>query len=87
MEKGVVVKSTGSWYMVRLENGIWVECRIRGKFRIEGIRTTNPVAVGDVVGVEENNDGWVITVIEPRKIILFVKQPIFPKNLILSLLT
>lgn len=67
MEKGVVVKSTGSWYMVRLENGIWVECRIRGKFRIEGIRTTNPVAVGDVVGVEENNDGWVITVIEPRK--------------------
>ncbi|MEI3154857.1 MAG: ribosome small subunit-dependent GTPase A [Odoribacter sp.] len=67
MEKGVVVKSTGSWYMVRLENGILVECRIRGKFRIEGIRTTNPVAVGDVVGVEENNDGWVITVIEPRK--------------------
>lgn len=53
--------------MVRLENGILVECRIRGKFRIEGIRTTNPVAVGDVVGVEENNDGWVITVIEPRK--------------------
>lgn len=39
MEKGVVVKSTGSWYMVRLENGILVECRIRGKFRIEGIRT------------------------------------------------
>lgn len=67
MEKGVVVKSTGSWYMVRLENGILVECRIRGKFRIEGIRTTNPVAVGDVVGVEENNDGRVITVIEPRK--------------------
>ena len=67
MEKGVVVKSTGSWYIVRLENGILIECRIRGRFRIEGIRTTNPVAVGDVVGVEENNEGWVITVIEPRK--------------------
>lgn len=67
MEKGVVVKSTGSWYIVRLENGILIECRIRGRFRIEGIRTTNPVAVGDVVGVEENNEGWVIMVIEPRK--------------------
>ena len=67
MEKGVVVKSTGSWYIVRLENGILIECRIRGRFRIEGIRTTNPVAVGDVVGEEENNEGWVITVIEPRK--------------------
>ena len=67
MKKGVVVKSTGSWYSVRLENGELAECRIRGRFRIEGIRTTNPVAVGDVVRVEESSDGHVITGIEPRK--------------------
>lgn len=67
MEKGTVIKSTGSWYMVRLEDGRLAECRIRGKFRLEGIRTTNPVAVGDIVEVEEGQDGDVITRIEPRK--------------------
>ena len=49
MEKGVVTKSTGSWYLVRKADGSVVECRIRGKFRTKGLRTTNPVAVGDVV--------------------------------------
>lgn len=67
MEKGIVEKSTGSWYIVRLENGRLLECRIRGKFRMEGIRTTNPVAVGDVVQVEENQEEPVITGIVPRK--------------------
>ena len=67
MKKGIVVKSTGSWYTVRLEDGTGVECRIRGKFRMEGIRTTNPVAVGDEVTVEDGNDGFVITAIERRK--------------------
>lgn len=66
MEKGVVIKSTGSWYTVRKNDGNILECRIRGKFRIEGIRTTNPLAVGDVVEVEETNDGNVITGIAPR---------------------
>lgn len=67
MEKAIVIKSTGSWYIVRLEDGRSVECRIRGKFRMEGIRTTNPVAVGDIVQVEENQDGYVITAIDKRK--------------------
>lgn len=67
MEKAIVVKSTGSWYIVRLEDGRSVECRIRGKFRMEGIRTTNPVAVGDIVQVEENQNGYVITAIDKRK--------------------
>lgn len=67
MAKGIVVKSTGSWYTVRLENGELAECRIRGRFRIEGIRTTNPVAVGDVVTVEASNEGYVITGIDQRK--------------------
>lgn len=67
MQKGIVVKSTGSWYIVRMDNGEIVECRIRGRFRIEGIRTTNPVAVGDCVVVEMGTEGGVITEIEPRK--------------------
>jgi len=46
---GTVYKSTGSWYTVKDENGKEVECRIKGKFRIQGIKSTNPVAVGDVV--------------------------------------
>lgn len=46
---GLVYKSTGSWYTVRAEDGTFYECRIKGKFRIKGIKSTNPVAVGDVV--------------------------------------
>lgn len=49
VENGIVIKSTGSWYLVRKPNGDTVECRIRGKFRTKGLRTTNPVAVGDNV--------------------------------------
>ena len=58
MKKGVVEKSTGSWYQVRLEDGSVVDCRIVGKFRLEGIRLTNPVAVGDEVEVQlEGEEG------------------------------
>ncbi len=48
MKEGKVIKSTGSWYMVRSENKIW-DCRIKGRIRLDGIKSTNPVAVGDVV--------------------------------------
>ena len=65
--KGIVVKSTGSWYSVRMDSGEVMECRIKGKFRMKGIKTTNPVAVGDVVEVEVNPDGAVINRIEDRK--------------------
>ena len=51
--KGIVVKSTGSWYLVRLESNEIQECRIKGKFKLEGLRATNPIAVGDMVEVEE----------------------------------
>ena len=50
--KGTVYKSTGSWYTVKTEEGDFYECRIKGKFRIQGIKSTNPVAVGDVVDFE-----------------------------------
>ncbi len=46
---GIVYKSTGSWYSVKTEDGAFYRCRIKGKFRIEGIKSTNPVAVGDIV--------------------------------------
>lgn len=49
MNKGLVIKSTGSWYTVEDENGETFECKIKGKFRIKGIKSTNPVAVGDHV--------------------------------------
>ncbi len=49
MKKGIVIKSTGSWYTVETENGEKFECKIKGKFRIKDIKSTNPVAVGDKV--------------------------------------
>ncbi|ALO15728.1 Putative ribosome biogenesis GTPase RsgA [Salinivirga cyanobacteriivorans] len=52
--KGVVVKTTGSWHTVKLNSGKLMDCTVRGKFRIKGIRNTNPIAVGDVVTVEQN---------------------------------
>lgn len=55
---GTVYKSTGSWYTVKSEAGDFIECRIKGKFRIKGIKSTNPIAVGDVVDfeLEESSD-------------------------------
>ena len=50
MKEGLVIKSTGSWYTVEDENGDTFECKIKGKFRIKGIKNTNPVTVGDRVG-------------------------------------
>ncbi len=55
---GLVYKSTGSWYTIKSEQGDFIECRIKGKFRIKGIKSTNPIAVGDVVDyeLEETSD-------------------------------
>jgi len=55
---GLVYKSTGSWYTVKSENGDFIECRMKGKFRIKGIKSTNPIAVGDCVDfeLEETSD-------------------------------
>lgn len=65
---GTVVRNTGSSYTVALDDGSTANCRIKGNFRIRGIRTTNPVAVGDRVAVcEAADDADFITAIEPRK--------------------
>lgn len=69
--KGLVYKSTGSWYSVRAENGVFYDCRIKGKFRLGGIKSTNPVAVGDWVKFEIDEKSekplGVIIQIEPRE--------------------
>lgn len=69
MQKAKVIKSTGKWYEVILPNNERVSCRIRGKIRLEGLRSTNPVAVGDEVWVnmQENEETGVIQKIEARK--------------------
>jgi ribosome biogenesis GTPase / thiamine phosphate phosphatase len=68
---GIVYKSTGSWYTVKSSEGNFIECRIKGKFRLKGIKSTNPVAVGDVVDydLEETSDvlSGTITKIHERK--------------------
>lgn len=55
--KGLVTKSTGSWYVVATENGESFDARIRGKFRLKGIKHTNPIAVGDEVEFSLDKDG------------------------------
>ena len=67
-KQGVVIRSTGSWYTVLTDAGEKIECKIKGRFRIQGIRTTNPVAVGDRVDFQVSGDGYaVITKIHERK--------------------
>ncbi|MEE9362981.1 MAG: ribosome small subunit-dependent GTPase A [Cellulophaga sp.] len=69
--QGIVYKSTGSWYTVKVEDGNFYECRIRGKFRMKGIKSTNPISVGDIVDfdIQEGGDETtgVITNILDRK--------------------
>ena len=88
MKKGIVIKSTGSWYTVRTDDGNSVECRIKGNFRLKGIRSTNPIAVGDHVEIteqkEDNNlEGAVIgliTNIIERKNYIIRKSPNLSKE-------
>lgn len=70
--KGLVIKNTGSWYTVLTDDGSTVDCKVKGNFRIKGIRSTNPVAVGDRVVISSPSSGggqegaW-ITEIEDRR--------------------
>ncbi len=65
---GLVIKNTGSGYWVRLDDGKTLLCKVKGNFRLKGIRTTNPVAVGDIVNIDLiGEDSAYITEIKPRK--------------------
>jgi ribosome biogenesis GTPase len=76
VKQGIVIKSTGSWYTVRTKEGQQVQCRIKGKFRLEGLKLTNPVAVGDEVKIEmEADDTASIVEILPRKNYVLRQSP------------
>ena len=63
MEKGIVIKATGSWFTVQKDDGVFLECKLKGRLRTEGIKSTSPVVVGDRVLLD--ND--MIRDIEPRR--------------------
>ena len=66
--RGLVIRNTGSWYDVRTDAGEVFACKVKGNFRLRGIRSTNPVAVGDVVEVRPGTDGTaLITEIHDRR--------------------
>ncbi len=67
LEKGIVIKSTGSQYLVKTDDGSVITCGIKGRMRQEDIRTTNPVAVGDYVFVDIDQEGGVIDSVMERK--------------------
>jgi len=79
--RGLVIKNTGSWYSVKTEEGRTVECKIKGNFRLKGIRSTNPVAVGDHVEIICNQEGTAfITDIEDRRNYIIRKSPNLSKQ-------
>ena len=65
--KGLVIKNTGSWYTVLTDDGLTADCKIKGNFRLRGIRSTNPIAVGDRVEVR---DGFIIEIEDRRNYII-----------------
>lgn len=72
--EGIIIKSTGSWYQVRTEQGAVLEARARGKLRLTAHRHTNPIAVGDQVILKEDKGVWTIDEIKPRKNYLIRKS-------------
>ena len=73
---GLVIKNTGNSYLVLTDSGETVECKIKGNFRLKGIRSTNPVAVGDRVRIITNAEGTAfISEIEDRRNYIIRKSP------------
>lgn len=80
--KGLVYKSTGSWYQVKSDEGNFYQCRIKGKLRLSGIRSTSPVAVGDRVGFDLDDEAiGVIHTIDQRENYLVRKSVNLSKQL------
>jgi ribosome biogenesis GTPase len=79
--RGLVIKNTGSWYTVKTDDGQIIESKIKGNFRLKGIRSTNPVAVGDRVEIITNQEGTAfISAIEDRKNYIIRKSPNLSKQ-------
>ena len=79
--KGLVVKNTGSWYTVRMDDGQLIDCKIKGTFRLKGIRSTNPVAVGDRVTVA---DAFITDIEDRRNYIIRKSQNLSKQSHILA---
>ncbi|MBM6673362.1 ribosome small subunit-dependent GTPase A [Marseilla massiliensis] len=78
---GLVIRNTGSWYTVKTDDGSLIECKIKGNFRLKGIRSTNPVAVGDRVKIVRNVEGTAfITDIGDRSNYIIRKSPNLSKQ-------
>lgn len=78
---GLVVKNTGSWYTVKTDSGQLIDCKLKGNFRLKGIRSTSPVAVGDFVQIVTNAQGTaMITAIDDRKNYIIRKSPNLSKQ-------
>ena len=73
--EGVIIKSTGSWYSVRLRNGKEVKARLPGRFKLENKKVSNPIAVGDKVELLPEGTNFVIELIVPRKNYIVRKSP------------
>lgn len=79
--KGLVIKNTGSWYTVKTDDDQLIESKIKGNFRLKGIRSTNPVAVGDHVEIITNQEGTAfISAIEDRRNYIIRKSPNLSKQ-------
>ena len=72
---GVIIKSTGSWYSVRLQDGKEVKARLPGRFKLENKKISNPIAVGDKVELLPEAENFIIEVITPRKNYIVRKSP------------
>ena len=72
--QALVIKSTGSWYLVKTDDGKLLKCRIKGKFRIQGIKSTNPIVVGDRVILKKENEDYLIVKLNNRKNIVIRKS-------------
>ena len=72
---GVIIKSTGSWYSVRLQDGKEVKARLPGRFKLQNKKISNPIAVGDKVELLPEAENFIIEVIAPRKNYIVRKSP------------
>ena len=64
---GIIIKTTGEYYTVKTDNNEIVKCRLKGRFRIAGVKSTNPIVVGDRVSVEQESTIWMIVKLQERK--------------------
>ena len=83
---GLVIKNTGSWYTVRTDEGLDVDCKIKGNFRLKGIRSTNPVAVGDRVEIILNQEGtaFISSICDRRNYIIRKSQNLSKQSHIIA---